>query len=273
MPRGSRIEVTQYERRRWLEQLERGLGVTGIAKSAGRDIRVVKRHLVIAQQEAELSQARTGFLRSRMELHQEDLLNETIRIRGIVDQKLLITLQSTDPVEARLNLALLEHLDRNSLKPLLNQYGDLVDERQNFENFVTTLVESNEVKILRNLPSGIETHPWTAGVMQLLKERAGLSNPIERDYLFQVDANSLVGHVTFGRGWTLTIKPVGEHEGTQIMEAHKELVAVAISHLYTLRDIHGRRSALSEKMVFALDSLLLMRMVPGRCNLCLLSAQ
>ena len=67
MPRESKIEVTKYERNRWLEKQEQGVGVTEIAKSAGRDIRVVKRHLGIAQQEAETTQARTGFIRSRME--------------------------------------------------------------------------------------------------------------------------------------------------------------------------------------------------------------
>lgn len=268
MARGSRNEVTRYDRRRWLEQMEQGIGVTQIARSAARDIRVIKRHLDIAQQEAEVAQARTDLVRSRMELHQEDLLNETRRLHGIVVQTQFITLRSTDSLQARLNVALLEHLDRKPLKMLLDRYDRLVDEHRDFHASVTAQVETYEAKILQNFPSGIETHAWTEQVMRLFKDQARSTNPPERDYSRKMEANKIDAHVEYGPGLTLTRIPVGENECAQIVEAHKKLMAIAISHVDELRDIDDRNIALSERVIFELDSLLLRRMVPGRCDLC-----
>ena len=152
MPRGSRTEVSPFERRRWLEQLEKGTGVTEIARSAGRDIRVVKRGLVTAQQEAEAAQAHTDLVRNRLELHQDDLLDEIRRLRGIVGMWEPRTIKTDDPIKTRLQMALLEHIGRKPLKVLLNDYEQLATEYRAVLASTEDQLESEERLRLSKFP-------------------------------------------------------------------------------------------------------------------------
>ena len=67
---------------------------------------------------------------------------------------------------------------------------------------------------------------------------------------------------------TLTRLPVGENQAALIVDAHKGLMGTAALRVSTLSDLYGRMKAMSEPAIFELDSLILRRMVPGRCNLC-----
>ena len=67
MAREKKTAVSPYERKKWLEQLDSGVGITKIAKAAGRDIRIVKDHIDTAREEVQAANVRKEFLLKRLE--------------------------------------------------------------------------------------------------------------------------------------------------------------------------------------------------------------
>jgi len=114
-----RPAVSRYERQRFLEELENGVGITEIARRAGRDIRVVKRNLDIAEQDRELARARRGFIRGRLEQHQEDLLAEVSRLKEVARRGSAYSLEPEDCLKRKVHEGLKQHVKRQPLHEYL----------------------------------------------------------------------------------------------------------------------------------------------------------
>jgi len=179
------------------------------------------------------------------------------------------TIKTDDPIKTRLQMALLEHIDRKPLKGLLNDYEQLAIEYRAVLASTEDQLESEESQLLSKFPKVIETHSWAKYIVEWLKERARYPDPLERDYILDPDPNNPGKcHVKYGTSLTLTRLPVGENQAALIVDAHKGLMGTAALRVSTLSDLYGRMKAMSEPAIFELDSLILRRMVPGRCNLC-----
>ena len=73
-PRRRRTPVRTEQRREWLRRIEEGAELPPqIAISAGVDVRTVRKHIAMAKQEREVSEAKVLILRNAMELHYRDL--------------------------------------------------------------------------------------------------------------------------------------------------------------------------------------------------------
>ena len=123
MPRSTKPNVSVVERIRWLNELERGKGITEISKAAGRDIRIVKRHIEAAREERVWAQARAEFLRSRLERHQEDILDQVQECRAICarpDPTAITGFDLNRRNRPRMYQALQEHLSRLDVKQQWN---------------------------------------------------------------------------------------------------------------------------------------------------------
>ena len=161
--------VTQYERLRWVEELEKGKGITQIAKDAKRDIRVVKNHIKIALQEREAAQARRDFLVTRLEQHQQDLLNDIKRINSIIQQFPPRNFGPADPLEKKVHDGLIKHFEDVSLKDLrekLQTYLILVDEYENMRSKCEKELKEKESELLSALPQGLDLYHWTPRIIE-----------------------------------------------------------------------------------------------------------
>ena len=82
MPKQSK--VSSLERRNWLERYEKGMRLDGLAKEARRDPRTITTHIEKARLERDFEAAQRDQLREALQAHQDDLLGQLVRIRGLV---------------------------------------------------------------------------------------------------------------------------------------------------------------------------------------------
>ncbi len=152
MVRRSRLAVSSYDRRLWLEELERGKGITEISRAAGRDIRVVKRHIEMAREEGLIARTRQDFLLGRLERHQGDLLAEVRRMRQLITQYPPPQLIPGDPVQQKIHDALKEHIRRLPMKALLELHESAVAEFKQAQESVSSQLAYKEAELISALP-------------------------------------------------------------------------------------------------------------------------
>ena len=264
MGRGTKVAVSPYERRRWLEDLEKGKGITQIAKAAGRDIRVVKRHIEIAQQEREVARARRDFLLSRVEQHQEDLLSEVRRLREVLLQSPPQRLEPGDPLEQKVHQALKEHTGRLPLRGLLESYCDAAREYEDMRSDIGRQLEEKEADLKSHLSAQVATPHWAAVLLLLLEK--GDPRASRRSY-----AEYKTEDGCYWPCWgefNLTSSPVTAADLASIMQAHRELQSTLEAYLPKLRGRRERLRELADLIVEELDVFLLKRLVSGRCRYC-----
>lgn len=262
MPRGRKPSVSSYERRRWLEDLEKGKGITQIAEAAKRDIRVVKRHIEIAQQETVVARAHHDFLMGRLELHQEDLLEEVRRLRQVVLKFPPRSLVPDDPMKRKFHEALKEHAKHLRMKPLLESYEQSAREYHRVHNDVENELAEKEAELVPNLPFTSDLYPWTPRLVEAI-EGGGL---LGRSYHENKDE-----YGTYKPSWgefSLTKSTITKDKFDAVLKAHKKLVSEAEHHLPVVQEHRKQLVDLAELVVGELDVFTIRRLVPGRCNYC-----
>ena len=263
MARGTKSAVSAYERQKWLADLDQGKGITQIAQTVGRDIRIVKRHIEVARQERETSRARHDFLLGRLEQHQDDLLNEVRRLRQIIAQFPPRPLESDEPLGKKVHEAFEEHIKRLRLHRLLESYRNAVLKYDDAKRDAIDHLTSTESKLVASLPSNVETYPWASRLVSVL-EREGAP---ERSYL----ENKYEGGHRCAPSWSdivLTSSPIAVTNLVAVVEAHKQLVSEAEPLMANLHDHIRHVEQLVEATVDELDSLLVRRLAPGQCKYC-----
>ena len=266
MDKRMRRPVSPLERRRWLEELESGTGVTQIAKRNRRDIRVVKRHLEIAEQERDLRGAHSAFIRSRLEQHQEKLLDETARLRSIVGSGQAEGVVPAGSMGRRFHEALMEHLRRSTLKRMLDRYREMADayveelgELQ--EQLRKRLEDSN-----RELPPLAVTTRWDAVVLSALRGCLYEDRPWSSEYE-RVPRREGFDFFRWGRE-TITQIPVEEETFRKIEGIHKALCELVEARLPKMRETVAGMKQLGPQIAEELEVLMVKAMVPGRCRYC-----
>lgn len=271
MPRGSRVQVSDYERRRWLEDLEKGRGITEISRAADRDIRVVKRHIEIAREERELAQARHDFIRSRLELHQDDLLKEAHRIREVLDSRRVQTLQPKTAREQKLHKAFHEHTRRFPVGEMLAEWesavGDYIDSRDG----IRRELEAQEAKLVStltsNFPANVAPYDWTAEVVADYESNLLKGTTLTDAYTKLPAPDGPQCNILWGRT-VLARDPFDETLYPTIEETHGKLRAQADKSFRALHPLGEKVKALASRIVDDLDVFALKRLVSGRCRYC-----
>ena len=264
--------ISPEEGRRWLEQLESGLGITQISKSAGRDIRVVKRHIEMAREERELAQARHDFILQLIRQHQEDLLGvvRTLRNRLTWGEVPLLS-QPTNPIEARLNQALREHVRSLPLKGLLESYQRDSEAYVKIRQEVEAQLAEEEEKALQELCLEVQTFPWTSDIVRHFEKRLWRENlePVSHgNHDAGGSAERKARYVVSWAGLRLIRSAVDEATARRIQLAHRGLVTLGEGLVEGLRGVAERLKQNRDRPIYELDTLLLKGMVPGRCSLC-----
>jgi len=266
MPRSKKIAVSRSERRKWLDRLESGKGITEIARAAGRDIRVVKAHIEIAREEKQSAEVKHEFLLGVFKQHQDDLLAEVGRLSHVVSIYPPSPVTPGDTIKRKIHEALRQHLKRSPLVGLLESYESAVEENNKEREYVRNRLKKKEDEIIAVLPPGVITHPWTRTIMDdletgLLEDEtpAIIYNP-ER----QSDGNYEVRYGTFN----LTRSNVLENHIEAVIDAHKNFVLSA--RTYSDRfDKHRRLlKEIASPINDELDTLTIRRSVSGSCSYC-----
>lgn len=266
MARGKKPAVTPYERRRWLEQLESGKGITEISRAAGRDIRVVKRHMEVAQEEGHIAHARRDFLLGRLEQHQGDLLVEVQRLRQLITLYPPPSLIPEDSVLQKIHDALREHTKRLPLKGLLKSYEDTVAEYKQDRVSVSDQLSQKEAELASGLPKEVATYPWTPTLVEALELGLPLDESSGRTYVKERQGEGMY-KVRWGASH-LTHSPVSETEVPVVVDAHKKLLSLAEGYRPLFQGQRRRFRERADLVVEDLDVLVIKRLVPGRCRYC-----
>ena len=266
MPRGKKIAVSRSERRRWLDRLESGKGITEIARAAGRDIRIVKEHIEIAREEKQSAEVKREFLLGVLKQHQEGLLAEVGRLRHVVSVYPPSSVIPGDTIKRKIHEALRQHLKRSPLIGLLESYESAVEENNKEGEYIRNQLRKKEDEILAELPAGVVTHPWTRTILDDLE--TGLLKDETPGVIYnqdkQSDGDFEVRYGTFN----LTRSNIPETHQKAVIDAHKKFISSA--RTYSDRfDKHRRllkeiASAINDE----LDVLTIRRSVPGSCSYC-----
>ena len=265
MARKRKPAVSSYERRQWLEELEKGKGITQIASDAGRDIRVVKHHIDIALQEREVTQARHDFLVGRLEQHQEGLLNDVRRIHSIIMQFPPRNLEPVDPLELKVHDGLKEHFKHVSLKDLregLQSFQSLVIEYDETRSKFEKELLVKEKELVSTLPQGLTLYPWKPRIMGVL-DAGGDS---KRSY-----AKNKGEDGTYRPSWgayKLTRSSVTKNDLDMILKAHRKLTSKLKRHKPLVQKHRLQHAELVGPIVEKLDVISVKRWVPGGCQYC-----
>ena len=258
--------VTLYERKRWLEQLENGKGITKISAESGRDIRVVKRHIEIAQEERGKAHAKHDFLLGRLEQHQTDLLDEVRRLQQVIGERTPTSLNPDDPIAQKIHEALKEHTKRLPLKLLLEKYEDTVVEYKQAWGNLNSKFNDKEAELKSVLSNKMDWCPWSATVLEDLESYALIDKPPAREYNIEKREGGLY-QVSWGSS-SLTVSSVPESETRTIIDCHKQLLSFANSFKSSIQKHLQKVSEIGALIMEELDVYLIKRMVPGRCRYC-----
>jgi hypothetical protein len=249
-----------------LEELENGRGVTEISKAAGRDIRVVKRHIEIALEERQIAQVKRDFLLGRLQEHQEDLLAEARRLREAIVRYPPRPLEPEAPMEQKVHEALKEHARRLPLQRLLESYHLAFAEYKRHRDNVGNELVQKEVDLLSGLREEAVTYPWAPRVIEVLEKREPLLMSSDRSYM-----ENKVKDDTYEPSWgdfKLTRSRVPRAILSAVFEAHRELLSHAEQYLPGFEEHRQHLKSLADLIVEELDAFQLKRLVPGRCRYC-----
>lgn len=266
MSRGKKPAVSPYERQRWLEELESGKGITEISRAAGRDIRMVKRHIEVAQEERHIAHARRDFLLGRLEQHQGDLLAEVRRLRQLITQYPPLRLIPDDPVQQKVHDALKEHTRRLPLKGLLELYEGAVAEYKQARDSVSSQLAEKEAELVSSLSQEVATYPWTPALVEALEPGLPLDESSGRAYVWEKRGEGMY-EISWGAGH-LTRSVVPEAEVSTIIDAHKKLLSCAEAHWPLFQEHRQRLREMADLVAEELDVFVIKRLVPGRCRYC-----
>lgn len=266
MARGRKSAVSSYERRRWLEELEKGKGITEISKEAGRDIRVVKRHIEIALEERQLTQARQDFLSGRLEQHQDDLLTEMRRLRRVVAQWPPIRLEPSGSSKLKIFQAVKEHTNRLPLRTALDAYDQAYAEYEEARRHIGDELSKKEAELLSELPKDIVTYSWYPRLVDILEQGTSVADASSRSYRSNEEEGGAC-RPSWG-DLNLTRSAIPAASVPAIAEAHKKLRDLAVTFQAILQDYRQRIEGMSEQVIENLDVFMLRRVVAGRCRFC-----
>lgn len=262
MARGKKPSVSSYDRRRWLEQLKAGKGITEIARAAKRDIRVVKRHIEVAQEEILKANARKDFLRDLLQQHQDDLLDEVRRLGSIVSLPIPRTLS---PGRARQKYydAFKEHLKKSSLKGLLESYEEIVLEGDRLKKYIMEQLLSSETELKASLPDEAKTYSWVESIVDDL-----VSGFVPDESAYTREKQSDGAYEIKYKNKNLTRVTLPQKDVEAAVESHKKLVTLARNYQSVVDEYRQRREEIAETITDELDVLAIKRLVPGRCKYC-----
>lgn len=285
------------EIRQWIERYDAGDGVDKIAKSVGKDIRVVRRHIDAALQQRDARSAQRRILEEALRDHQRNVLSVAEQLLNVVQVPGVdadLGHDEGEPLQLRFSLAyrdttgyhrleskvegsrewqlLRQHLPRD---PLWNTFGTWqgavlrdLDARRDLWRAIWDAAEHEtglRVQEPRATPPSITRHyPWVV-YQELLSPLFAIRRRPLDDGSFRREED---GSVRFASGDLLLAKAPDLQE--LCIDKFQEIVHKAPEWQEAQR---VKRSLLdvryaTHKCKTLLEELQLLHFVPGRCDLC-----
>ena len=116
--------VRTEQRQDWLARTESGESVPHIASADMFDVRTVRKHVELAKQERESTEARAAVLRNALEDHYADLRGFTERLLCRIEERK----GGYSERDEYLQTALKQHLSRSPIWPNINKHEGLLAE-------------------------------------------------------------------------------------------------------------------------------------------------
>ena len=270
MPKKSAVSPGQH--RDWLRRVEEaGESPPQIAKTDGYDVRTVRKHIDLARQERELREARSMVLRRALEEHYRDLVALVGRIDSqVTSPTSFLIVEEGD----RMWKALREHLPRSVLWKALRRWEHLQQERiQLQENAVARMQEevktSGQYKFATTTgTSGLNREGLAGLVTYRLRQVAEASGELPRPDTVRTEKadRGLVQLVCSARTCA-TVRRKNESKTKQFVHDLQVDINQWPETEGMKRTVSELRR-LTETLREELATILLRRVVPGRCKYC-----
>lgn len=266
MPRRTKKPPAKPEMRKdWLRRFEEnGESPPQIAKADGYDVRTVRKQLEEARQEREGREARATVLRQALEQHYGDLVSFADRLNTSI-------IHATLPMGARddrLWFALREHLPRSPLWKAIDRMERLNGELHDIDGRGHKRIG---VMVKEKSPLGFVQKPGTLGLNRdALEAAVGYHLRAPTEELLKIETRELkegVAEVAYGN-FTCAVVP------SDMASEIGKLIADMMSGIgqWPEREEMARtlliRSRVVNEIEEELATIILRRIVPGRCKYC-----
>lgn len=271
---GKRIKkstVKPEQRQDWLARSESGESIPHIAAADGFDVRTVRKHIELAKQEREVTEARAAVLRNALEGHYADL-------RGFAE-RLLARIEGREGVQflehdEYLQTALKQHLPRSPIWPNINKHDGLLKEVAELKDKIKNRAENeasadNRLKqTLSPDENGVipgiigalvfQADRWSQGYKELNVDENLTSEPTEKKGFV---------NLRYGLSHMGPVKQENIHIVREVLKDFESRVKqwdefVDLEKAYT-EEKRVKRNLKDELVV-----IILRRIVPGRCRFC-----
>lgn len=266
MSRGKKVAVTQRDRQEWLEKLESGKGITEIARTAHRDIRIVKVHIDTAREERQRAEVKRDFLLGILRQHQQDLLAEVGRLRHLISVYPPLPITPGDATKLMINEALKEHLKRSPLLGLLELYENAVEENNQKRALILDHFKEKEDEIVSTLPENVIVYPWSKAILEHLESGRLNDKTAYREY-FKEKRTDGSYEVRYG-AFNLTRGTILEVHIEAVIDAHRQLISSALPYQNQFSKNHQHFKDLAKPIEVDLDILTVKKFIAGKCIYC-----
>ncbi|OGO15915.1 MAG: hypothetical protein A2Z02_06385 [Chloroflexi bacterium RBG_16_48_7] len=261
--------IKQEKRLEWLKRAEQGETVPKIAEADQVDVRTVRKHVELGRMERDMQQARSAVLRDSLEGHYRDLLDTARNIENQVNAESQIAQDKDVPLMYGLH----QHTPRSPLWENTRKWNRTVTELGELEakirNDIQTAVEADDrlKGLISKYSGGIipavinvlvhQVNKWTRGEEGLI---------MNRDFHIEKTAE---GRVLPRYGFS----NFGEIEGYQVETLKAVLVDVEVRikqwpECSQMENLLNRLSRLKKSIREVLTTIILRRILPGKCKYC-----
>lgn len=256
----------------WLRRSEmEGESSPNIAKRDGYDVRTVRKHLDLARQERETREARSTVLRRALEQHYADLIAVVGRVDAQVSNPAGIPIVGQDE---RLWKALREHIPRAALWKLLGRWERLQQQRIQIHGDVVLAIEQ-EIEGTGNYKFAAIGDTFGLnrdGIAKLVTHRLtqvakAPGEPPEPDIIQSEDVGNDSVRIVCAAIQCATVPREEESQA----KAFLRRLQVGIKNrpeAHEARRVHAELSKVTAALREELATILLRRVVPGRCKYC-----
>jgi hypothetical protein len=261
--------IKPEKRQEWLRRSEKGETAPQIAETDDVDVRTVRKHLNLARMEIDVQQARSIVLKEALEGHYRDLIDTVRSVQSQITAESPVSMEKDFP----LILGLKQHMPRSPLWENLRKWNrtlaDIAELEAKTPSDIQKKVEGDDR--LKKIPSqggnGVITATIDALVHQVKQWSRGAEGlKLERDYHEEKTGENTIslryGFSHFGeidREYIEVIKStIKEHE-TNMKKSEDYL---------GLENLVGRQSRLAYNIRDIITTILLRRIVPGKCKYC-----
>ena len=270
MDRSRKPAVSVDQTREWLRRNLEGESPRQIADDDGYDPRTVRRHIELEQQRLESRDARSMVLRQALELHYVDLISVLKQVESRVAAGTVVT--GADRY-GRMWRALREHLPRSPLWKLLDKWDSLHAQRTQAEDQAVARIHSES----SNASIGVAAGRDVVGLHKdglaklvvhlLLKTGLKLGESPDPEPILSENVDQGLVNLICASATCATVAKTDVGKATKFLDDLQRRVT-AWPEIDTVRTVVKGIGNVNETLQEELATIILRRVIPGRCKYC-----